>query len=422
MKISWSDFLGIPIQGEVTPETCLAATHPELAKEWDYEKNGDLTPCTITRGSHKKVWWKCKKGHRWEAAINNRVKGRSCPYCSNTSICKDNCLSALNPELAKEWHPTKNGSLTPEDIGSGSSKKVWWICHNGHEWECCVNARSNKGTKCHYCNNQMVHPLKSLKALDPQLSSQWSNKNFPLLPSHVVPRSPKKVWWKCKKGHEWEASIHQRHVKQTGCPYCAGQRATLEKSLFVINPELAKEWDYIKNGDVTPKDVLPNSDKKAWWKCKKGHEWAAVIGARTRGNGCPYCSGHKITENKTFKCIFPKLVKEWDYEKNGGLMPNYVTCGAKTKVYWKCKKGHVWKASVHSRTSLKTGCPYCSGRKIWGLKSFKDSLKLVSDLNFENSKGYVKWARKNGKENGLPICPRNTYKEEWISWNHWLGK
>ena len=57
------------------------------------------------------------------------------------------------------------------------------------------------------------------------------------------------------------------------------------------NPTLANEWNYEKNNGLTPADVMPNSDKKVWWKCKNGHEWQAMIGNRHRGNGCPYCSG-----------------------------------------------------------------------------------------------------------------------------------
>ena len=39
------------------------------------------------------------------------------------------------PHLVKEWHPTMNGDLTPEDITHGSKKKVWWLCSKGHSFD-----------------------------------------------------------------------------------------------------------------------------------------------------------------------------------------------------------------------------------------------------------------------------------------------
>jgi len=126
-----------------TKEHNLQIINPSLVKEWHPAKNGTLTPTDVTPVSGKKVWWICDKGHEWEAAISNRTNGGGCPYCSGRKPCKDNCLQTVNPSLAKEWHPSKNGSLTPRDVVSHSTKRVWWICNRGHEWEAVVNNRSN---------------------------------------------------------------------------------------------------------------------------------------------------------------------------------------------------------------------------------------------------------------------------------------
>ena len=59
-----------------------------------------------------------------------------------------------------------------------------------------------------------------MKAVLPALARQWHHaKNKPLLSSQVLPNSGKKAWWKCTKGHVWQASIHDRN-KGTGCPKC----------------------------------------------------------------------------------------------------------------------------------------------------------------------------------------------------------
>ena len=61
----------------------LATTNPILASEWNYEKNGELTPYNMGSGSNKRVWWKCKEGHEFEGVINSRnYKKSGCPICS----------------------------------------------------------------------------------------------------------------------------------------------------------------------------------------------------------------------------------------------------------------------------------------------------------------------------------------------------
>jgi len=138
----------------MTKKPSLAETHPEVAKQWHQTKNGDLTAGKVTQGSGKKVWWKCDKGndHVWEATIVNRTKGRNCPVCSGHKLTLSNCLATKNPDLAKEWHPTKNGSLTPFDIVAGGRKKVWWKCDvsDDHEWEAVMYSRL-EGNSCPFC-------------------------------------------------------------------------------------------------------------------------------------------------------------------------------------------------------------------------------------------------------------------------------
>ena len=133
----------------------LSIVYPELAREWHPTKNGGLTADSVTLGSNKKVWWLGKCGHEWEAVIYKRVNGRGCPYCSGKRVLKGfNDLGTKNPELAKEWHPTKNGDLTPYDVTSGSSKKVWWLGKCGHEWEASIVNRSRLESGCPFCRKR----------------------------------------------------------------------------------------------------------------------------------------------------------------------------------------------------------------------------------------------------------------------------
>jgi very-short-patch-repair endonuclease len=131
-------------------EKSLAFLNPKVAGEWHPTKNGKLRPEDVTPGSGKKVWWQCRKGHACNASPAQRTKGKGCPYCINRKVCNDNCLSTVNPLIASEWHPTKNGKLRPEDVLPFSNTKVWWQCKKGHEWHVAPNGRS-RGNNCPNC-------------------------------------------------------------------------------------------------------------------------------------------------------------------------------------------------------------------------------------------------------------------------------
>ena len=206
-------------------------------------------------------------------------------------------LAQVNPELAKEWHPTKNGELTPDGIGFGSDKKVWWLLKYydkntnktfNFEWEASVWNRNN-GAKCPFLSGQAIYVgFNDLQTLNPTLAKEWNHeKNKVLTPTDVTTNSGKKVWWKCGKGHEWQATIASRNTGR-GCPYCSGRYVIKGKNdLEKINPILAMEWHPTKNLGLLPRDVSAGSEKKVWWKCEKGHEWQATIASRNNGNGCP---------------------------------------------------------------------------------------------------------------------------------------
>ena len=117
----------------------------QLMAEWDWEKNDELKlyPQTLTLGSGKRAWWKCSKGHGYQAMIYDRNNGKGCPYCAGKKVLKGyNDLQTVNPSLAEDWSYKKNGNLKPEDFTANSGKKVWWRCSQGHEWQATVHNRN----------------------------------------------------------------------------------------------------------------------------------------------------------------------------------------------------------------------------------------------------------------------------------------
>ena len=195
----------------------LAIGNKRLVKEFDYEKNHPLTPEHCSRGSQEKVWWKFYKGHSWEAIILNRTLGNAgCPFCSHNLVSEDSNLESKYPNIAKLWHPTKNGDLQPSDVFSMSNLKRWWKCENGHEWELTVSSITRNNSGCPSCKLQS----RSIKVKFPHLIKEWDfEENSGIDPINVTYGSKKKYSWICSKGHSWEATVNSR-TTGSNCPFC----------------------------------------------------------------------------------------------------------------------------------------------------------------------------------------------------------
>ena len=157
-----------------TRTNTLSQSRPELGATGQPTKNGGLTPEQVV--VRKKVWWICPEGpdHEWEASLNNRTRGKGCPCCAGQKVSVTNSLASLNAEITAQWHPTKNGSLTPERVVAGSNKKAWWLCPKGsdHEWEASIGDRSaSKG--CPFCRGLKVSATNSLASLHAEIAAQW---------------------------------------------------------------------------------------------------------------------------------------------------------------------------------------------------------------------------------------------------------
>ena len=338
-----------------------------LLDEWDTEHNLPMTPQTVAYGSHKAAWWRCENGHEWKAAIYTRSDGARCPYCTGRKVMVGfNDLATQSPELARQWDYEKNVPLVPADVSAGSHRPVWWRCEKGHSWRASIHSRTS-GCGCPVCAGRQILPGENdLATTDPEIASQWDfARNGNLTPKDVFPGTEKKVWWVCEHGHHWRAAISARTNRQSGCPYCSGKLVLPGfNDLASQNPVLAAQWDTERNGTLTPQQVTLTSNRKAWWICKKGHSFQAVIASRANGSGCPYCTNRKVLAGfNDLATVEPRIAAEWHPTLNGALTPEMVTAGSTKKVWWECSLGHVWKAAIYSRAGAKKcGCPVCAGK------------------------------------------------------------
>ena len=207
---------------------CEGQEKGELLSQWDAEKNLPLTPDDVTFGSHKRVWWRCPKGHSWRAALYSRTTlGTGCPVCTGKqALAGENDLATLYPDIAAQWDETKNGTLRPSNVTADSNRRVWWKCEKGHSCRAVIAQRVQRGDGCPYCANRKVLPgFNDLATVQPLVAKQWHETlNGALTPEMVTAGSHKKAWWQCSYGHVWKAAIYSRAgVQQCGCPVCAGK-------------------------------------------------------------------------------------------------------------------------------------------------------------------------------------------------------
>ena len=253
----------------ITTTNNLLYKYPKIAEKIHQIENSNNIPEKIYYRSTKKYWWICdiNQKHKWEATIASVLKDDKCRICTKY----ENSLALYSPEIAKEWHPTKNGSLTAFDVSKSTYKKVWWMCreNNHHKWLATVESRQRGLGSCPECKQQ----INSLAVCSPLLAKEWHpNKNGSLTALGVTKSSNIKVWWRCvlDKNHEWKASIANRQ-NGTSCPICSKEKrygnhnALKNKDLYPISEEesLIVGW----NKSIVPRQYkakilnLLNKDK-----------------------------------------------------------------------------------------------------------------------------------------------------------------
>ena len=360
-------------------ENSILKQAPQIAKMWHPTKNGRINPEYVSVGSNRKFWWLGECGHEWMSTVSYERSSGKCPYCSGMRVLRGfNDLSTVNPMIAKEWDYEKNEKLIPEEITSGSGKKVWWKCEKGHSWNASIISR-NRGNGCPICANRIALEGYNDITANEELFKSWNyKKNIELNPKEISVGSEKIVWWICPKcGFEWKAMVRRR-AGGNGCPECGkrirsansrNKMVSERGSLADKNPSLLEEWNWDKN-EISPYEILAGYTKKVWWKCKKcKNEWMATVISRNAGRGCPSC-GEKsgvearqktlLSKKDPITFTHPEIMKDWDYENNPNLNPDFLTAGSGKRANWKC---HIcatkWDAVIGERTRGRGKCPKC---------------------------------------------------------------
>lgn len=351
----------------------LVDTHPDVAVEYMPHRN-DVQVDAVAPSSRVKRWWQCSKcGHQWEASVGNRTyHGSGCPACSGRVITVQASLAGRYPEIARSWHPTKNGNTEPSQVAVSSTEPYWWICDNSpeHVWSASPVSRikaklpGNYCPECKWANLGADGADNSLAAVYPKVAEEWDyDKNGDLTPQSVSKSSGKKCWWRCERGHSWDAPVYSR-VAGHGCRICAGQEVDPDRNLATEFPDVAAQWHHSLNGELTPEQVAPHSGIPRWWECDYGHPpWKSSPHNRAAGKGCIYCAGMAATPETSFEANYPDLMKEWHPAKNSDIDPSALLPFSNKRVWWRCEAGHEWQAILYSRTKG-NGCAQCAGLAV----------------------------------------------------------
>ncbi|MFF7291122.1 zinc-ribbon domain-containing protein [Microbacterium sp. NPDC008134] len=264
------------------------------------------------------------------------------------------------------------------------------------------------GAHSHWASPRFADKISQLEWPSRELMAQSLASIRDLELKESAPTSARKINWRCTaRKHTWPAQVRSRTTLESGCPYCAGSRAIPgETDLATLHPGLAAEWDYQRNDStITPETVAPGSERVAWWHGPCDHSWDAAIGARSSGQGCPYCSNQRTLAGfNDLATTHPELAEQWDHANS--KTPCEITAGSDYPATWRCALGHMWELPVWGRTKDKTGCPVCANRVV---------LAGFNDLGTLDPRVASEWDHTPGANDRTPseVTVSSSYEAQW---------
>ena len=394
---------------ELTTEKTLSVIHPKIASEWHASRNGRMTPDLVFSRSNTKRWWRCAKcAHVWETSPDQRVRGNGCPECSSRVITRRNCLASVNPTLAAEWHPTRNGDATPWDVLPNTGRRAWWQCPSGHEWQATGSNRNGNESGCPKCVRQSsrleIRLLTELSHLFPSVQHRSKLGGFEVdiyIPKFRLAIEVDGAYWhlRCVEVDRRKNRAIQRlgcamlRVREYGLP-AIGRTDICLPQKFAHNLAVSMLLDRIMNLRTFPLELRGRVERYLRKGLLRGDaEYRKLLA----------CLPRPVLE-KSLEGKFPRIAHEWEATKNGLVRPSHFTYGSGHKAWWRCRScDHVWLTTINDRTRG-GGCPVCA-RKIAG--PLTSLLARFPDLSRE-------WAtEKNGTLGPGNVLPRSNKRVFW---------
>lgn len=369
----------------------MLSDHP-VACEFDLELNAPWTPETVQYSSKDKFWWRCTANprHVWHANVNNRTKKSKptgCRLCRGNHVADgdvplERSLAGRCPQTARELNEARSG-FTARQVLYGSKQVAWWSCPRGHEdYDMPINSRTHatKPQGCPFCAGKRISPGRCLARLAPAVAAEFLEEVNGVRVDQVFSQSNTIFVWQCAvdASHRWPASPNNRVGRGSGCPFCSGARIWDLNRLSVLRPDLAGQWDTVRNDAITPHDVSIGSGLRVHWICLAGpdHRWVTSVHKRASGRGCPACTGNQVSVTNSLLANRPDLAAQFDARRSG-FSAAELTVNSNRKVWWICpiNPEHSWDAVVNNRANG-AGCRDCN---IPGTSA--QELRLAAELS-----------------------------------------
>ncbi len=385
----------------IVGKTDLLTKRPDIAAEWDYERNGQLRPEQCTEFSGKYVYWRCRFGHEWSAYINNRTRETSgCPVCGGKKVLKGfNDLASRASELLSQWDWNRN-TQKPDAVYYQSHEDAWWVCPVGHSWKTKIYLRTQRGCGCPECD-------KSGTSFPEQAIYYYLKQAFPTcVNGHMefgveldiyVPELRTAIEYDGLRYHKTKSKLESDNKKDELC---------WEKNIRLIRVRdkglpITKSAVTIWRDEPDKVVTLNKSIICVLSICGLSECNVDVV----RDNLKIWNSYYTYLKENSLQAIAPNIANEWHPTENGKLTPSMVTKGFHGKIKWICKNNpeHIYTATISNRL-MGRSCPYCGSRKI---------LKGFNDLASKNPEVVESWSPNNMVQPS-DVFPNSHTKYLWI--------
>ncbi|MDG6220747.1 MAG: hypothetical protein QCI38_04780, partial [Candidatus Thermoplasmatota archaeon] len=262
-------------------------------------------------------------------------------------------LNVSVPKRLEEMHciAESHGGVCLSERYIRQNVKMHWRCSEGHEWWATPVSVKNQGSWCPKCGSvkAQTQSVLSLSINDMQkiaherggecLSKEYKNNRTKLL-------------WRCNKGHEWWATPNNVKDRKTWCKECS---TTSKRECSKLSIDDMRKIAHERGGECLSKEYK-NNKTKLLWRCNKGHEWwaqpSSIVNQET---WCPECSS---SERKEIRSLGIKTMQEIAHERGGECLSKEYK-NNKTKLLWRCNKGHEWWATPGKIKNNRLWCPEC---------------------------------------------------------------